>query len=86
MNGTINSSGSFVLTSSTSASVDLDTTVDMTLSGDGNQGSIVCTGDTTGTYNLATEVLNGSNTLNCTSSGSVSVDLVDLLLGPITLF
>ena len=86
MSGSIDSSGTFVLTSATNASVDLDTTVDMTLSGGGGQGSIDCTGDTTGTYNLNTEIFTGSNALNCTTSGSVSVDLVDLLLGPISLF
>jgi hypothetical protein len=78
VNGTIGSSGSFNFLTS---AVNIDTDVDITVTDGPNVLTADCTGNSTGIYNLATEVLDGTNTLNCSATGALKIDLVSLLGG-----
>lgn len=81
-NGTLSSSGTFLLTSSTSANVAVNVSSQLTRTGDGGTANTEnCTYGLAGTYNLSTYMYNGNVSTNCTGNGSFSLSLTDLLMG-----
>lgn len=83
INGTIYSSGTFLFTSQSTATVDINTTSNATVTENELSRSFNCNGKYNGTYDLSTEMLNGNMSLNCTGSGSYRLDIFSLLFGPI---
>ncbi len=81
LSGTASSSGTLKFTSATTASANISINSQITRTGEGNNVTENCTLSFTGTYNLVTFVLDGSEIRNCNGNGTGTLDLLQLLSG-----
>lgn len=80
-NGTVTSNGTFSFTSGSTARVDMTAISTITVVGDDDSGTRNCTVGFVGDFNTATQTFAGSSSHNCTATGTISVDIVEILSG-----
>ena len=85
IDGTSTISGSFTL-SETTAQLSANSTINASVSESGNSHNLNCNGSINGTYDFSTEVFDGNTGLNCSDSGSLKQDFIELLMiGPLSI-